>query len=132
MAEPTLADTRGLLESNLYNKVLATPEAVAIRHRMSVGKNFSAFVARKSAPKEKGAKEGKGAEPAWQRVAKCRLPLLMLYGENDRGDAAQRAVQAKDLNPGLDIRLFPRCAHLVQWDAAQAFVDIVGSFLQQP
>jgi pimeloyl-ACP methyl ester carboxylesterase len=50
MAEPTLADTRGLLESNLYNKVLATPEAVAIRHRMSVGKNFSAFVARKSAP----------------------------------------------------------------------------------
>src|SRR5690242_945236 len=96
---------------------------------MSTGKNFSAFLARKAAPKQNGAKEGKGARPAWQRVAKCPVPLLMLYGENDRGGAAKRAARAKELNPGLDLRLLPRCAHLVQWDAARAFDEMVGRFL---
>jgi pimeloyl-ACP methyl ester carboxylesterase len=128
VAEPTLDEARALLESNLYDKALATPEAVALRHRMSTGKNFTAFLARKTA-KEKAAKEGKGGEPAWQRVAKCPVPLLMLYGENDRGEAAKRAMQAKELDPSLDIRLLPRCAHLVQWDAAQVFTDVAGRFL---
>jgi pimeloyl-ACP methyl ester carboxylesterase len=127
-AEPTLEETRALLESNLYDKTLATPDAVALRHRMSTGKNFSAFLARKAA-KDKGSKEGKGAEPAWQRVAKCPVPLLMLYGENDRGEAAKRVARAKELNPRLDIRVLPRCAHLVQWDAARAFEEILGRFL---
>src|SRR5882762_4929722 len=62
-AEPTLAQTRALLESNLYNKALVTDETVALRQRMSVGKNFQAFVARQQA---KGG--GKGGEPLWQRV----------------------------------------------------------------
>jgi len=123
-AEPTLADTRALLESNLYNKALATPEAVDLRHRMSVGKNFQAFLARKSA---KGG-GGKGEAP-WERVAKCPVPLLMLYGENDRGDAARRARKAKELNPALNLQLLPRCAHLVQWDAADEFARRAGPFL---
>ncbi|HET7197597.1 MAG TPA: alpha/beta fold hydrolase [Burkholderiales bacterium] len=125
-AEPTLEEARALLEANLYDKALATPDAVALRHRLSVGKNFAAFIARKSAPKEKG---GAGGEPAWQRVARCPVPLLMLYGESDRGEAAKRAARAKELNPGLELRLLPRCAHLVQWDAAQAFEEIAGRFL---
>lgn len=123
-AEPTLEETRALLESNLYDKALATPEAVALRHRMSTGKNFRAFVARKSLPKAKGAQK----ESAWRRVAECPAPLLMLYGANDRGDAAKRAVLAKKMNAGLAIHLLPRCAHLVQWDAAQAFAETVGRF----
>lgn len=127
-AEPTLEESRAVLEENLFHKELATPQAVALRHRMSIGKNFSAFLARKAAPKEKG-KEGEGDEPAWRRVAKCPVPLLMLYGENDRGAAAKRAALAKEMNPGLDLRLLPRCAHLVQWDAAQAFEELAGRFL---
>jgi pimeloyl-ACP methyl ester carboxylesterase len=122
-AEPTLADTRALLEGNLSNKALATDEAVALRHRMSVGKNFQAFLARKQ------AKGGKGGEPLWQRVAQCPVPLLMLYGEHDRGDAAKRAARAKALYPQLDVRLLPRAAHLAQWDAAEPFVEIAGRFL---
>ncbi len=124
-AEPTLEETRKLLEGNLYNRALITPDELDLRQRMSVGKNFSAFLARKSA---KGP-GGKGGEAPWQRVAKCPVPLLMLYGENDRGDAAKRAAKAKELNPALDLHLLPRCAHLVQWDAADAFAEIAGRFL---
>lgn len=124
VSEPTMEETWEQLESNLYNKALATEEAVTARHGMSIGKNFAAFVARKQAKGD----GGKGAEPAWQRVAQCPVPMLMLYGENDRADAARRAAHAKEMHPALDLRLLPRCAHLLQWDAAEAFADIVGRF----
>ena len=94
---------------------------------MSVGKNFQAFVARQQA---KGG--GKGGEPLWQRLAQCPVPLLMLYGEHDRGDAARRVARAKELYPQLDVRLLPHAAHLAQWDAAAAFADIAGRFLGKP
>jgi len=122
--EPTLDETRALLEANLYNKALATDEAVALRQRMSVGKNFQAFIARQRA---KGG--SKGGEPLWQRLAQCPVALLMLYGEHDRGQAARRVARAKELYPQLDLRLLPRAAHLAQWDAADAFADIAGRFL---
>ena len=124
-SEPTLADARALLEHNLYNKALITDEAVALRHRMSVGKNFQAFMARKQA---KGG-GGKGGEPLWQRVASCPVPLLMLYGDHDRAQAARRVQKAKEMYPQLDVRLLPRAAHLAQWDAADAFAEIAGRFL---
>ena len=92
---------------------------------MSIGKNYEAFVARKQA---KGGR-AKGAEPLSQRLAQCPVPLLMLYGEHDRGEAARRVARAKVLYPQLDVRLLPRAAHLAQWDAAEAFAAIAGRFL---
>jgi pimeloyl-ACP methyl ester carboxylesterase len=126
LAEPTLDESRRLLESNLYHRGLATEDAVALRHRMSVGKNFEAFAARKSS---RGNKADKSGEAPWQRLARCPVPLLLLYGEQDRGDAARRAALARQLNPLLDLLLLPRSAHLVQWDAAEAFAQLAGRFL---
>ena len=126
LSEPTLDESRRLLESNLYHRDLATAEAVALRHRMSLGKNFEAFAARKQ---PRGAKVEKGGEAPWQRLARCPVPLLLLYGEQDRGQAARRAALAKELNPQLDLRVLPRCAHLIQWDAADAFAALAGEFL---
>jgi 2-hydroxy-6-oxo-octa-2,4-dienoate hydrolase len=128
-AEPTLEDTRVLLEGNLYNRALITPDELELRHRMSVGKNYSAFLARKAAKGQGGKGSKGGADAPWQRVAKCPVPLLMLYGENDRAQAAQRAAKAKKLSPALNVVLLPRCAHLVQWDAAETFAHTVGRFL---
>jgi pimeloyl-ACP methyl ester carboxylesterase len=122
-SEPTLEDTRKLLESNLYNRALITPDELELRHRMSVGKNFEAFLARQSAR----GKGGKGESP-WQKVGRCPVPLLMLYGENDRGEAAKRARKAKQLNPRLRLELLRNCAHLVQWDAAEEFATLAGRF----
>ena len=126
LSEPTLEESRRLLESNLYHRHLATEDAVALRHRMSLGKNFEAFAARKSS---RGARADKGAEAPSEKLAQCPAPLLLLYGEEDRGQAARRAALAKELNPRLDLRLVPRCAHLIQWDAADVFVALAGSFL---
>ena len=125
VSEPTLEDTRKLLEGNLYHRALITRDELELRHRMSTGKNFQAFLARQAA-KGKG---GKGESP-WQKVAKCPVPLLMLYGENDRGEAAKRAKKAKEINPQLRLELLPRCAHLLQWDAAEEFAKRAGAFLE--
>ena len=84
-SEPSLAETRTLLEANLYDRSLITREALKTRHRMSVGKNFEAFLARKRA---KGGKAS--GEPPWQRVAKCPVPLLLLYGMEDRQAGMKR------------------------------------------
>ena len=126
-SEPALADALALLAGNLHNLGLITPEVLELRHRMSLGKNFEALVARKTARRDKGEK---GGEPPWQRVAKCPVPLLLLYGEQDRGHAARRAALAKELHPQLDLRLLPACGHLIQWDAADAFAELAGKFIR--
>ena len=96
----------GCWQANLYNSKLVTEEAVQLRHRMSIGKNFSAFLARQADEGRRRQRRRSARGSAWRR---CPVPLLMLYGEHDRGQAARRAVRAKQLNPQLDIRLLPRC-----------------------
>jgi pimeloyl-ACP methyl ester carboxylesterase len=129
-AEPTLEDTRRLLEENLFDHSLITPEALRLRHRMSTGKNFRAFLERSRA--RGGAKEEKpDAKPLWKRLGEVPVPLRLIYGREDRGGAAQRAALATELHPGLDLHLLDRCKHLVQWDAAEEFAALSGSFLAE-
>jgi 4,5:9,10-diseco-3-hydroxy-5,9,17-trioxoandrosta-1(10),2-diene-4-oate hydrolase len=129
-AEPTEADARALLEGNLFNRALITDTEVALRLRMSTGKNFHAFQSRKSAGAT--ARAGGGGQkdkPLWQRLGEMRQPLLMIYGRDDRGEAARRADLAVREVPGLDLHVVPDCKHLVQWDAADDFHRLAGPFL---
>jgi len=129
-AEPTLEETRRRLQESLFNGALITPAALQMRHRMSTGKNFRAFLERSRA--RGGRKESKPeSKPLWQRLAEVRAPLRMIYGKEDRGHAAERSALAMELYPGLDLHLVPRCKHLVQWDAAEEFAALCGSFLAQ-
>ncbi|MGH6785106.1 MAG: alpha/beta fold hydrolase, partial [Sphingomicrobium sp.] len=126
-SEPTMAEVRALLESNLANHALIGDEELATRLRMSTGKNFRAHVARSEAAARKvGADADK---PPWQRLAEMRQPLLLIYGRDDRSQAARRAELAKR-QFGLDLHILPNCKHLVQWDAADAFHDLAGAFLR--
>jgi 4,5:9,10-diseco-3-hydroxy-5,9,17-trioxoandrosta-1(10),2-diene-4-oate hydrolase len=124
--EPTLEDTRTLLEQTLYDRSLATPEVVEIRHRMSVGKNFQAFLERN---KPAGKAAGKGEVPLWQRLDQAPVPLLLVYGKEDRGSAARRAALAKERFPHLNVHVIDGCKHLVQWDAAEQFEKLAVQFL---
>jgi pimeloyl-ACP methyl ester carboxylesterase len=124
--EPTLEETRKLLEHNLFNHALITPAILQTRQRMSLGKNFEAFIARKDVP---GMKAAKAATPLWRRLVDLPVPLLLLYGKQDRASAGERAALAKQEFPGLDLHILDQCKHLVQWDAAQAFVELSTRFL---
>ena len=124
-AEPTINDSRALLEQTLFNHALITPEALALRHRMSLGKNFQAFLERGKAPRG----GGKEATPIWERLHQLPVPLLMMYGKQDRASAAARAAALKERYPALDLRLLDGAKHLAQWDAAAEFEKLTGRFL---
>ena len=76
------------------NRTLSSPscdqDAVALRHRMSLGKEREAFAARRHSRSAKTDKSGEA--PAENSPgARCRW---LLYGENDRGEAARRGPRA--------------------------------------
>lgn len=126
-AEPTLEHTRALLEHNLYNHELITPEVLEVRQRMSTGKNFDAFLKRSQAGQAGGG--AKEAKPMWQRLIDLPCPLLMIFGKNDRGNAFERATLLKEQFPQIDLHVFDRCKHLVQWDAMDEFHNLAVKFL---
>jgi pimeloyl-ACP methyl ester carboxylesterase len=128
--EPTLAEARAGLESTVYNHALITDADVVVRHRMSIGKNHRAFLARTSAAAKNKSAKDPGKKPLWQRLDEVSQPLLMIYGRDDRGQAAKRAELAKQQSPGLDLHIAPNCKHLVQWDAAEMFHRLAGPLLR--
>jgi len=130
-AEPTIDDTRKLLEANLFHHELITPEELALRHSRSVGRNFEAFVARNAEAEEakKKPKEKSGPE-LWQRLTELKMPLLMIFGRNDRANAYERATLLKEKYPRLNLHIVDGCKHLVPWDAADEMIRLVVPFLK--
>ncbi len=126
-SEPTLKETRALLEHNLFNHELITPAVLEQRQRMSVGKNFEAFLKRSGASQTGGG--AKDAKPMWQKLVELPCPLLLMFGKNDRGNAFERATLLKEKYPQLDLHVVDRCKHLVQWDAAEEFHKRAAEFL---
>jgi 4,5:9,10-diseco-3-hydroxy-5,9,17-trioxoandrosta-1(10),2-diene-4-oate hydrolase len=92
-----------------------------------VGRNFQAFVARHEAADGGGKAQ---TAPLWQRLTELKMPLLMIYGRNDRANAAERATQLKEKFPRLDIHIVDDCKHLVPWDAAGDFIRLTIPFLK--
>jgi pimeloyl-ACP methyl ester carboxylesterase len=128
-AEPTIEDTRKLLEANLFHHELITPEELALRHARSIGKAFEAFCARNDLAEAQPAKEP--AVPLWQKTAEVKAPLLMIYGKQDRANAFERATKLKELYPQLDLHIAEGCKHLVPWDAADEFVRLAVPVLRK-
>ena len=127
--EPTIEDTRKLLEANLFHHELITEDELALRHARSTGANFAAFVARNKQAEGAPAKEPK--TPMWQRLSEVQVPLLLIFGAEDRARAADRANLLKQKVPALDIHVVPGCKHLVPWDAADEFVRLAIPVLKR-
>jgi pimeloyl-ACP methyl ester carboxylesterase len=117
--EPTLDDTRALLEANLFHHELITDEELQLRHQNSIGPCFTEFVRRHAAASEGGG--GKHSVPLWQRYDELKMPLLLIYGRDDRGRAAERVELLKQRYPSLNLHVAEGCKHLVPWDAAELF-----------
>ena len=60
-SEPTIEDTRKLLEANLFHHELITPDKLELRHSRSVGAAFEAFCAQRPA---RSAPRGGALDPA--------------------------------------------------------------------
>ncbi len=123
---PTLEDMRKIMDNNFFNKSLISTELLEQRLKMSLGKNFDAFSARSKAREPQG-----GGVPLYQRLKEISVPLLLLYGKQDRGSAARRCALLKEQEPSLRIELIDNAAHLVIWEAADKFNEVALRFLKQ-
>ena len=123
--EPSIHDVRRQLAETVFDHSKITAEAIAVRHRMSTGKNFDAFLARRAA---KGGDRKKDAKPLWQRLDEVTVPMRLVYGRLDRA-AERRATLARQRYPAIDLHLVDRCRHLIQWDASGALRSLVGEWL---
>jgi len=124
-SEPTLADTRALLEANLHRRDIITSQLLTDYHRMSIARNFTNAQRRMAAVSGKPSSAG---VPLWQRLGEVSIPLMMIYGANDRGSAAERVGLARTRYPGVEYHLLENCHHIVQWDQPDRVVRLILDF----
>ena len=122
---PTLEDVRKSLERDFFNKSLITDEFVQLRHRMSTGKSFEAFIKARDGEPDWYA----GDTPLWKRFARASVPKLYLYAKDDRANAAKRFDALANMEPGLNMHLIDRCSHLAMMDQAEEFNQKVIEFV---
>jgi pimeloyl-ACP methyl ester carboxylesterase len=118
---PSIHHMRSLTMKTLFNKELVSDQLVQERYEMSTGKNFEAQLARRGTP---------NAKPIHHELQNLKCKTLILWGNNDRGAAVERALLLIQLIPNAELHIFDRCAHWVQWDQAARFNRVVAEFLR--
>ncbi len=117
---PSLDHMRALTRQTLFDQELITESLVRERYEMSIGKNYEAQLARTTAAP---------ARPIHDELRNLKTKTLIVWGNNDRGAAVERAVLLFQLIPDAELHVFDRCAHWVQWDQAARFNCLVADFL---
>ncbi len=126
--EPTLEDARKLLQADTFNHDLISDEDVAMRHSRMVGRNFIAHQERQNHDAPAGA--GKPAKPLCERLPELKMPLMMIFGREDRAHAGERAELLKKQQPQLNLHIVNGCKHMVHWDAFDDLMHLGVPFLK--
>ena len=127
--EPTLEDARKLLQADTFNHSLISDEDVAIRHSRMVGRNFKAHQERQNQEAPAGG-AAKPAKPIWERLSELKMPLLMIFGREDRAHAGERAELLKKQQPQINLHIVNGCKHMVHWDAFDDLMRLGVPFLK--
>jgi pimeloyl-ACP methyl ester carboxylesterase len=128
VTEPTAADTKKLMQADLFHTDMVTPDELALRHSRSIGKAFATFTERANAGGEGGG--GQAGAPLWQRMLDLKIPLLLIFGRDDRAHAGDRAELFKKMHPDLNLHIVDNCKHMVPWDAEQEVYRLAIPFLK--
>jgi len=127
--EPTLEDARKLLQADTFNHSLISDEDIAIRHSRMVGRNFKAHQERQNQEAPAGG-AAKPSKPLWERLSELKMPLLMIFGREDRAHAGERAELLKKQQPQINLHIVNGCKHMVHWDAFDDLMRLGVPFLK--
>jgi pimeloyl-ACP methyl ester carboxylesterase len=129
--QPTLEDARKLLQADTFNHALISEEDVAMRHSRMIGRNFNAHQERQNHEAPAGAAApAKPAKPIWERLSELKMPLLMMFGREDRAHAGERAELLKKQQPDINLHIVNGCKHMVHWDAFDDLMRLGVPFLK--
>jgi 4,5:9,10-diseco-3-hydroxy-5,9,17-trioxoandrosta-1(10),2-diene-4-oate hydrolase len=126
--EPTLEDARKLLQADTFNRALISEEDVAMRHSRMIGRNFIAHQERQN--HDAPARAAAPAKPLWERLTDLKMPLLMIFGREDRAHAGERAELLKRMHPEINLHIMNGCKHMVHWDAFDDLMRLGVPFLK--
>ena len=127
--EPTLEDARKLLQADTFNHALISDEDVALRYRSMIGRNFKAHQERQNQEAPAGG-AAKPSKPLCERLAELKMPLLMIFGREDRAHAGERAELLKKQQPQINLHIVNGCKHMVHWDAFDDLMRLGVPFLK--
>ena len=125
--EPTMEDARKLLQADTFNHALISDEDVKLRYRSMIGRNFKAHQDRQEDGPASGATATK---PLWQRLTELKMPLLMIFGREDRAHAGERAELLRQMHPEINLHIVNGCKHMVHWDAFDDLMRLGVPFLK--
>jgi pimeloyl-ACP methyl ester carboxylesterase len=126
--EPTLEDARKLLQADTFNHALISDADVAMRHSRMIGRNFKAHQDRQNQEAPAGA--AKASKPLYERLTELKMPLLMIFGREDRAHAGERAELLKKQQPQINLHIVNGCKHMVHWDAFDDLMRLGVPFLK--
>jgi pimeloyl-ACP methyl ester carboxylesterase len=126
--EPTLEDARKLLQADTFNHALISDADVAMRHSRMIGRNFKAHQDRQNQEAPAGA--AKASKPLHERLTELKMPLLMIFGREDRAHAGERAELLKKQQPQINLHIVNGCRHMVHWDAFDDLMRLGVPFLK--
>jgi pimeloyl-ACP methyl ester carboxylesterase len=126
--EPTLEDARKLLQADTFNHALISDADVAMRHSRMIGRNFKAHQDRQN--QEAPAGPAKASKPLYERLTELKMPLLMIFGREDRAHAGERAELLKKQQPQINLHIVNGCKHMVHWDAFDDLMRLGVPFLK--
>jgi 4,5:9,10-diseco-3-hydroxy-5,9,17-trioxoandrosta-1(10),2-diene-4-oate hydrolase len=129
-AEPTPADTEKLMKADLFHTELVTPAELALRHSRSIGRNFEIFTKRARSEEGAGGSGQTPAVPQWQRALDLKIPVMLIYGRQDRAHAGERAELFKKSHPQVNLHIMEGCKHMVPWDAEQEVYRLAIPFIK--
>lgn len=129
-SEPTPEDTKRLMQADLFHTELVTPQELALRHSRSIGRCFEVFTRRARSSEGAGGSGAQPAMPLWQRMLELKIPVLLIYGRQDRAHAGERAEFFKKEHPGLNLHIIEGCKHMVPWDAEQELYRLAIPFIK--
>ncbi len=127
--EPTLEDARKLLQADTFNHALISEDDVAMRHSRMIGRNFKAHQERQNQEAPAGG-TAKPSKPIWERLSELKMPLLMIFGREDRAHAGERAELLKKQQPNINLHIVNGCKHMVHWDAFDDLMRLGVPFLK--
>jgi 4,5:9,10-diseco-3-hydroxy-5,9,17-trioxoandrosta-1(10),2-diene-4-oate hydrolase len=128
--EPKPEDTKKLMQADLFHTELVTPEELALRHSRSIGRNFEVFTKRARSEEGAGGSGQQPAVPQWKRALELKIPVMLIYGRQDRAHAGERAELFKKSHPQVNLHIMDGCKHMVPWDKEQDVYRLAIPFIK--
>ena len=130
LTEPTIDDTKKLMQADLFHTELVTPEELALRHSRSIGRCFEVFTKRAQSQEGAGGSGAQPAVPQWKRMLELKIPVLLMFGREDRAHAGDRAELFKKMHPEINLHIMNGCKHMVPWDVEQEVYRLAIPFIK--